>query len=138
MLDSLAADAVSMAGRMLAAAGQTGPAGTPDPGIGLQRALMWALLLLVVGVVAIWLAFWFRRQMLGSPRRNAPEAAGFSLTDLRRLRAEGKITKEEYEQTRDRIVQAAQRAISDASDDDRPPVDAPRTKDVDLIRDAER
>lgn len=117
----------------------TRPGGLPpDAGIGLRRALMWALLLVISFVVLVLLAMWFRRQFLGGSKRSMLEPIGFSLADLRRLRAEGKITQEEYELTRDRIVHSAQVAAAAAAEDDRIPVDAPRTKDVDLIRDAER
>ena len=105
----------------------------------MRRVLMYVLLLIVAGVVFMLLALWFRRQFVGAPKKSLADPASFSLSDLRQLRADGLITQQEYEMTRDRIVQAAQNAIADASDDaDRPPVDAPRTKDVDLIRDAER
>lgn len=110
----------------------------PDASTGLRRALMWALLLIISFIVLVLLAMWFRRQFLGGTRRSALEPIGFSLADLRRLRDQGKITQEEYERTRDRIVHSAHFAIADAAKDDRAPVDAPQTKDVDLIRDAER
>ncbi len=124
----------------LAAAAATDVArNSQDSSVALRRVLMWVLLLIVSAVVFMLLAFWFRRQFVGSPRTaDAVGQAGFTLGDLRRLRAEGKISQDEYEMTRDRIVLSAQSALADAADDDKPAIDAPRTKDVDLIRDAER
>jgi hypothetical protein len=114
-------------------------AGAPDTDVTMRRVLMYVLLLLVAGVVFMLLTIWFRRQFLGGPKRVAPEGTVFSLADLRQLRADGLISQQEYEQTRDKIVQVAQKSLADASDDaDKPPIDAPRTKDVDLIREAER
>lgn len=111
----------------------------PDTDVTMRRLLMYVLLLVVAGVVLILLTIWFRRQFLGGPQRTLPEGTVFSLSDLRQLRADGLISQQEYEQTRDKIVQVAQKSLADAADDaDKPPIDAPRTKDVDLIRDAER
>ena len=111
----------------------------PDTGETMRRVLMYVLLLIIAGVVFMLLSLWFRRQFLGGPKRTLSDPTSFSLSDLRKLRADGLISEQEYEMTRDRIVQAAHSAIADASGDaDRLPVDAPRTKDVDLIRDAER
>lgn len=115
----------------------TQPGAAPDAALGFRRALMWVLLLIVAFVVLVLLAMWFRRHFLGGPKRREREPIGFSLSDLRRLRDEGKITTEEYERTRDRLVHSAQVIVAEA-EKDRPRADAPRTKDVDLIREAER
>src|SRR5688500_4192883 len=124
---------------LIARAATRGGAVTPDTDETMRRVPMYLLLLLVAGVVFTLLTIWFRRQFLGGPSRTPPEGTVFSLSDLRQLRADGLISQQEYEQTRDKIVQVAQKSLADAADHaDRPPIDAPRTKDVDLIRDAER
>ena len=119
--------------------GEPGPRPVGDLGERLWQAAGWVLLILVVLVTALLLAMWVKRQILGRPGSRAREGAGFTLSDLRELRREGKISQEEYERTRDRIVQAAQVAIADAAGDmDRPAAGAPLTKDVDLVREAEQ
>lgn len=131
-----------LAGRVWVVATQP-PAGRPDPedvGQGLMQALGWGLLLTVAAVVAFLLAMWIRRQMIGQPRRGPVESEGFTLADLRRLRDEGKMTGEEYEASRRRMVEAAQRTLADEAathGQDAPRVDQPRTKDVDLVKDVE-
>ena len=105
----------------------------------LWSAAGWGLLLIVAAVTAILVAMWVKRQIMGRPNARLREGVGFTLGDLRQLHQEGKISQEEYERTRDRIVQAAQSAIADAAgDEDRPRPGAPLTKDVDLVRDADR
>lgn len=105
-----------------------------------MRAIGWGLLLTVVAVVAILLAMWVRRQMIGGPSRRQEGVAGFTLGDLRRMRDEGKITPEEYEASRQRLVASAQKTIAEdaaARSEDVPPPEQPRTKDVDLVKDVE-
>lgn len=130
-----------LTGQILLAAQGTGRAADlEDVGQGLWRALGWGLLLTVAAVVAFLLAMWVRRQMVGGPRRAVLEGGGFSLADLRRMRDEGKMSKEEYELSRRRMVAAAQRTLADeaaAHGEDAPRPEQPRTKDVDLVKDAE-
>ena len=123
----------------LAAAGAR--PGTQEVSQGLLRAIGWGVLLVVVAVVAIILAMWVRRRMLGEPSAREESIGGFTLGDLRRMRDEGKLTRKEYEESRRRIVEGAQRALArEAAQGGRdiPSPELPRTKDVDLIRDAER
>ena len=110
----------------------------PETKTSVWTVLMWVLLLIVAFVTMLLLAMWLRRQFLGGPRRRAVEQGGFTIADLRVLRESGEMTQEEYEATRDRLVQAAQRKLARTSEADRTPPDAPQTKDVDLIREAER
>jgi hypothetical protein len=119
-------------------AGATLGAAPRGGGTQLSQVLMWVLLLIVAFVVLLWLAMWFRRQFLGGPKGIGREPAGFSITDLRRLRDQGKITAEEYERTRERLVHSAQVAIAQAAQEDGGRFKGPQTKDVDLIREAER
>ena len=109
----------------------------PETRTSLWTVLMWVLLLLTAFVVMLLLAMWFRRQFLGGPRRHAHEAAGFSIADLRSMRDSGKMSQEEYELARDRLVRSAQQSLARMAGDDQG-ANAPQTKDVDLIREAER
>lgn len=110
----------------------------PETKTSLWAVLMWVLLLVVAFVTMLLLAMWFRRQFMGGSRRRAAEPAGFSIAELRAMREAGEMSQEEYEMTRDRLVQAAHRKIAHSAGADRVRPDAPQTKDVDLIREAER
>lgn len=76
---------------------------------GTAGVLVWALIL--VGLVIILFVAvnlikrWMRHQEL-----DVGPAGGFTLADLRRLHREGKMSDEEFEATRRRIVAAAQAA----------------------------
>ena len=104
----------------------------------LWAVMMWILLLVVALVTMLLLAMWFRRQFVSGPRRRATEPAGFSIADLRAMRDSGRMSEEEYAAARDQLVQAAQKNMARSLGQDRPRADAPVTKDVDLIREAER
>lgn len=109
---------------------------------GLTRALPWTLLIITATVVLVVLAFWLKRQFFPSPERSVDEqAGGFSLSYLRKMHAAGEISDEEFEKTRERIVSKAQKRIAEEAEqaDERAAIQPgqPRTKDVDLIRDAE-
>ena len=94
------------------------------------------LLLLVIGVTLLVLAFWLKRQFFDAPKPLPPgNFGGFSLGDLRRLRAEGKMTEAEFERAKALLVAPARRDVIAAAGDERE-ADV-RTKDVDLIREAE-
>lgn len=66
---------------------------------------------LAAGLVLVVLAAWARRRLVA--RKDDPiTATGFSLSDLRRLRDEGKMSPEEYERARQLIVATAQKAVA--------------------------
>ena len=95
-----------------------------------------ALLFVVAGVTLIVLAMWLKRQFFGGPTPTVPgEFGGFTLGDLRRLRAEGQMTEAEFQRAKAMLVAPARRDVIAAAGDERE-ADV-RTKDVDLIRDAE-
>jgi hypothetical protein len=66
---------------------------------------------LLVGLVLLSFVGYslFKRWMTSSD--SPAEAAGFSLSDLRKMRAEGKISDEEFEKTRGMMVAAAKRMV---------------------------
>ena len=108
----------------------------------LTQALPWILLIILGGVVLFVLGFWVKRQFLGGPERTVDEeAGGFSLSYLRKMHEAGELSDEEFEKTRERIVSRAQRKIAEEAEtvDDRAAIRPGQTKskDVDLIRDAE-
>jgi len=109
---------------------------------GLTRAVPWMLLIIVAAVVLLVLAFWLKRRFFEGPQKTPDEAVGgFSLSYLRKMHAAGEMSDDEYEKTRERIVSRAQKRIREDAEkagkaaEVRP--DQPRTKDVDLIREAE-
>ena len=122
----------------------------PDKSTAVMTAAMWVLLILVAVVVLVLIGLAVKRRLwdddagggdgvtTGSPDRMA---AGFTVGDLRRMRDAGEINDDEFERARERIVAAAKRRMAQDArrqgDPDKPPPDGPRTKDVDLIRDAE-
>jgi hypothetical protein len=72
-----------------------------NPGALFRQILPWLValaLIVIAGAVAIWLL----RRGLG--RTGGGGAAGFSLQELRGLRAEGKLTPEEFERAKASII----------------------------------
>ena len=94
------------------------------------------LLLVVVAVTLTLLALWVKRQFLGGPEPTPPgQFGGFNLADLRRLRAAGKMTEAEFERAKALLVAPARKETIARAGDERE--GDTRTKDVDLIREAE-
>lgn len=119
-------------------------AATNDATRSIMSAVGWILLILIVAVVLFVVALWAKGKWFGTPERQdygEGLAGGFTVGDLRRMRDSGEISDEEFERARERIVVAARRQVEAdtqaAGNPDAPPPDAPRTKDVDLIREAE-
>ncbi len=67
-------------------------------------------LLLILVVIGGAVIFWARRQI----KRPSRDEMAFSLSDLRRLRDEGRLSEEEYERARDILVKAARGSGEDA------------------------
>jgi hypothetical protein len=65
------------------------------------------LILVVIGGAVI---FWARRQI----KKPSRDEMAFSLSDLRRLRDEGKLSEEEYERARDSLLKVARGDGEDA------------------------
>lgn len=69
---------------------------------------MWIGILFVALLVGFLVVRWLRSRTLGSSEYGD---AGFGLSDLRKLRQEGRITEEEFEKARDAIVGAMKRSM---------------------------
>ena len=106
------------------------------------RSVFWVLLTIVVTVVLVLLALAVKKRFSAAGDVGpSPVGGGFTVGDLRRMRDNGEISDEEFERARERIVAGAKRRLAEeaerAGNPDRPPPEAPLTKDTDLIRDAE-
>ncbi len=88
---------------------------------GMAGVFFWALLLAGLVVVLFVAVSAFKRWMHRQEMDQGP-AGGFTLSDLRRLHREGKMSDAEFEATRRRIVAAAQAASARSA----PPASAPR------------
>jgi hypothetical protein len=102
-----------------------------------MRAIGRVLLIVIAAVVIFVLALWAKRQFLGGGAEGTePVTTGFGISDLRKLRDEGKLTNEEFERARDKMIAQAKKKHEL---DREPPVQTehPESKNLDLIRDAE-
>lgn len=75
---------------------------------GLFRALAPWLVTLIVLVIVGWIVVMMLRRMMTGDDDGPNE--GFTLHDLRQLRAAGKISEEEFDRAREAIIGAVQRA----------------------------
>ncbi len=71
---------------------------------------VWSLVLIGVIVILFMAAVWVRRWAGRGVDPGA--AAGFSLSELRRLHQSGQLTEEEFERAKEKIVQAAKAMAS--------------------------
>lgn len=85
---------------------------TPDP-----RQIKWVYIWggILIGVVLVCFLIYsaFKRWMNDT---GVSESPGFTLSDMRKLRDEGKISAEEYEQTRAKMVAAARKMTEQIPD----------------------
>jgi hypothetical protein len=72
---------------------------------------VWLLVLVVLIVVGCVLVAWARRRLSAGDGDNAP--GGFTLSDLRELRRQGKMTEEEFERAKSAML-ASMRAAEAA------------------------
>ena len=71
--------------------------------------IVWSLLLIGL-IVAGWLTVWQVRRRL---QKDEPLGnAGFTLSDLRQLHKSGKMTDEEFERAKAKVLDAARRAAA--------------------------
>jgi hypothetical protein len=93
------------------------------------RVIGWSLVLIVLILVAFFVVMRMRAWLQQDD--DAPVGIGFSLSDLRQLHRAGKMTDEEYEKAREKIVGAAKAMAAKLPDplarDRRPPPPGPRT-----------
>jgi len=91
----------------------------PDASL-LTSAAGRVLLIVVVAVVLVVLGLWAKRLFLGDRRAPAIKPSpAFGLADLRRLREEGKLTDDEFERARDRLVAAEASRVAGPTTDER-------------------
>jgi hypothetical protein len=77
-----------------------------DDSFGVVFACLFLLIVVVGGAYAV---IWLRRRFWGSEDEEVPYV-GFTLGDLRHLHKSGQLSTEEYERTKEKIVEAARRA----------------------------
>ncbi len=75
-------------------------AAAPRPGSLFSELLPWLIALLLVVVVGVVVIYFIRRSLRGSDAG----AAGFSLQELRELRAAGRLTDDEFERAKTSII----------------------------------
>jgi hypothetical protein len=74
---------------------------------GIHSIFIWSGILIAILLLAFGGYGYLKRWM--NPKDTSMGGAGFTLSDLRKLRDEGKLTAEEYEQARAKMVAAAKR-----------------------------
>jgi len=85
------------------------------------------MFLLAVVVAAAYGVIWLRKRMWGT-EEGEPPGAGFTLGDLRELHKSGKISDEEFNRAKEKIVMAAQRAAERSAP--KPPGACPRNPEI--------
>ena len=68
-------------------------------------ALLWSLVLIALLLIGFFVVARLRAWVKGSDEESPP--IGFTLSDLRRLHREGKMTDEEFERARSQMVASA-------------------------------
>ncbi|MGD0540971.1 MAG: hypothetical protein ABSB33_05595 [Tepidisphaeraceae bacterium] len=76
--------------------------------------------LLIMVIVATYAVMWLRKRLWGPEDADLP-ATGFTLGDLKQLHREGKLTDQEFQLARDKVVAAAQAAAKRESAKQTPP-----------------
>ncbi len=74
-------------------------------GSGIAGVLGWSLVLIGLLFAGFFVVSWFRNWLKNEDE--GPLGIGFTLSDLRQLRKEGKITEEEFERAHEKMVGAA-------------------------------
>lgn len=84
---------------------------------GVDDIIIWSMVLIVLVVVGLAVALRVKRRMIDDDGAGHAPAAGFTLSDLRKMLADGHMTPEEFEKARALIVASArgsgQRPTSD-------------------------
>ncbi len=71
------------------------------------KLFVWSLILIAVVVVGFFVVVWVKRRMQAQDPPTAP--LGFTLADLRELHRSGKMTDEEFERARGKMVASLKR-----------------------------
>src|SRR5688572_4124331 len=72
---------------------------------GMASVVFWSLVLIALLLGGYFTVMWLRRTL--KEEDDAPSPIGFTLSDLRQLHREGKMTDEEFERARGKMVAAA-------------------------------
>ena len=90
-------------------------------------AIFWSVVLVVILVAGFAIVAYMKKKMRDDEDDGAPApAAGFTLSDLRRMHEAGQISPDEFERAKRKIVASAQAgALGNAP---RPPRPAPRRR----------
>lgn len=83
-------------------------ADTPAKDQDSSRIFVWALVLVGVVIVGFLVVSWAKRRLT---KQNESLNTGFTLSDLRRLHKEGKLSAEEFERAKSAIVATSKAAL---------------------------
>jgi hypothetical protein len=78
-----------------------------DDEVGAGDIIFVCIFLLIVVFAAAYAVIWLRRRLWSQEDADLP-SMGFSLGDLKQLHRQGKITDQEFQTARDKVVAAAQ------------------------------
>lgn len=78
-----------------------------DDEVGAGDIIFVCIFLLIVVLAAAYAVIWLRRRLWSQEDADLP-STGFSLGDLKQLHRQGKITDQEFQTARDKVVAAAQ------------------------------
>ncbi len=81
---------------------------------GVQSILIWSGVLIALVLVAFGAYSWLKRWMNDTGETN--RGVGFTLSDLRELHRQGKMSTEEFELTRSKMVAAAKKMAASMPD----------------------
>jgi len=91
-----------------------------DDDAGTGGVVFVCVFLLIVVLAAAYAVMWLRKRLWSSDDFDMP-AAGFTLGDLKQLHRAGKITDQEFQVARDKVLLAAHAAAERESDKLPPP-----------------
>ena len=77
-------------------------------GTSMGQVVFWSVVLVAVITVGLVVVSRVKRRLQANDAEEV--SAGFSLSDLRRMRDEGEVSAEEYDKARSRVIDAAKRA----------------------------
>jgi hypothetical protein len=96
-----------IASRLLAQGGGGGGTGQVDVG----ATLLWSAVIILLIAVLFWSLMWLRKHLKGgSDDSSAVSPAGFTLADIRQLYKDGKMSTEEYERAKAKVLESAKAA----------------------------
>lgn len=99
---------------------QSDPSSTNSP---VERIWIMLIVVVVVAVVVALFAGWIRRKAMMEPG----PSIGFTLSDLRDMRAEGQLSEEEFQATKAKILARTKESLLDNDELENPEPQPPRT-----------